>query len=182
MKHCPTCNLEKKLDKFWKRKDRKDGYYYICIDCAKDKWKERPEDQKEKYKEKRRKEKRLKSPYGLDPNFEGNYKPGTKYNPETRTMRKGYWLICRPGHPNAQKSTKGNKGRMFEHTFVMSEYLKRPLESYERVHHKNGVRADNRIENLELWHIGQPPGQRVEDKISWCMEFLQQYAPEKLKE
>ncbi len=85
----------------------------------------------------------------------------------------GYKKICKlqlRGHPNADK-----KGRMFEHTFVMSEHLGRPLRKGELVHHKNGIRHDNRIENLELCHIGQPSGQRVEDKINWCIEFLNIY-------
>ena len=82
----------------------------------------------------------------------------------------GYKVITAKNHPNAAKN-----GRIKEHTFVMSEYLKRPLYKHESVHHKNGVRVDNRIENLELWSISQPKGQRVEDKIKWATEFLKQY-------
>lgn len=87
--------------------------------------------------------------------------------------KEGYKLIKKKGHPNATKSHW-----LFEHVFNMSEYLGRPLFKNENVHHKNGIRDDNRIENLELWNRGQPPGQRVEDKIAWCKEFMKQYGYE----
>ena len=76
-------------------------------------------------------------------------------------------------HPN---STKRNQ--ILEHVFIMSEHLGRPLHKKETVHHKNGIRDDNRIENLELWSHSQPFGQRVEDKLSWCKEFLSMYDEE----
>lgn len=90
----------------------------------------------------------------------------------------GYKTISKKGHPNAMDE----KGRIREHIFIMSEFLKRPLTKNQSVHHKNGIRDDNRIENLELWHKGQPPGQRLQDKIEWAIDFLKNYGYKVVKE
>lgn len=94
-----------------------------------------------------------------DPNFAVN-PYGVGY-----TNRQGYRVV-----------QVGSKG-VLEHRHVMEIYLGRPLCPDETVHHINGVRDDNRIENLELWSKSQPYGQRVEDKVAWAKQILGRYEP-----
>lgn len=59
---------------------------------------------------------------------------------------------------------------LLHHRVVMEGHMGRPLVKGENVHHLNGVRDDNRIENLELWYSPQPYGQRVSDLIAYVAE------------
>lgn len=84
--------------------------------------------------------------------------------------QKGYVIVR-----STEKRARGDHKWVPEHVMIMEQHLGRKLLSHENVHHKNGQRDDNRIDNLELWSTSQPSGQRVEDKIQWCLEFLRQY-------
>jgi len=62
----------------------------------------------------------------------------------------------------------------------MEGHIGRSLLGSETVHHVNGVRNDNRVENLELWSSAQPYGQRVDDKVAWAIDTLRTYRPDAL--
>ncbi len=110
---------------------------------------------------------------GKTPRKSEGRKPPAEYG-ETN-VQDGYVVEKRPDHPNAN-----SWGWVAQHKRVMSEILGRPLLPGENVHHKNGIRDDNRPENLELWLVKQPRGQRVSDRVADAIEILRVYAPDKL--
>lgn len=91
--------------------------------------------------------------------------------------KNGYIQLSRGANPKREDK----RTRVFEHRYVMEQSLGRRLLKKETVHHINGVRDDNRLENLELWSSSHPPGQRVADKVAWAKEILSYYEPEALE-
>lgn len=89
---------------------------------------------------------------------------------EWRVNKIGYVYKFDPKSPYA-----GKNNLVYQHRQVVGEAIGRPLDRTENVHHKNGDRADNRIENLELWIKSQPAGQRVSDQVKWAREILEKY-------
>lgn len=85
--------------------------------------------------------------------------------------RNGYVWISIPALANDGV----NKTEMLEHRYVMEQHLGRKLRPDETVHHKNGNRAHNTMDNLELFSSRHGPGQRVIDKIAFAIEMLQLY-------
>lgn len=98
-------------------------------------------------------------------------KPRRPKTPYT-DLGEGRWLTTDSGY--VYRKVGASRGRL-EHRVVMEEILGRPLTRRESVHHKNGVRHDNRPENLELWVKPQPAGQRVQDLVDWVVENYPAY-------
>lgn len=80
-------------------------------------------------------------------------------------IRNGYGYVL--VHAPAGYQGRTRDGRVLEHRLVMEQVLGRLLEDWEIVHHKNGIRHDNRLENLEVMDgrarkgEGHPPGHSV---------------------
>lgn len=104
--------------------------------------------------------KRTRNGHGMG-RCDGHYgAEGRRYRPvgSRRVNREGYVTV------------KISEGKfILEHREVMRQHLGRPLLSGESVHHINGVKDDNRLENLELWLLPQPGGQRVEDLLRYAV-------------
>lgn len=94
----------------------------------------------------------------------GNWKGGKTYH------KRGYLMILAPEHPRGLRSPY-----VFEHILVVESMIGRYLIDGETVHHRNGVRDDNRPENLELWTRPQPPGIRIEGAVEWARTIIERY-------
>lgn len=93
----------------------------------------------------------------------GNWKGGVNKHAS------GYLKELARGHPFADKN-----GYVMQHRLVMERHLGRTLGPKERIHHKNGIRDDNRLENLELWNVDHkdPAGVRTIDQIRHLLDKL----------
>jgi hypothetical protein len=83
--------------------------------------------------------------------------------------KNGYVMIPSNGHPFP---SCGNGRYILEHRYVMEQHIGGYLLPEETVHHKNGIRDDNRIENLELRSSKHGMGQDIEDKVNHAIEIL----------
>lgn len=82
----------------------------------------------------------------------------------------GTWYTDDDGYRQFAYYVNGKRIKLAEHRVVMEGIIGRPLEPWENVHHRNGVRDDNRPANLELWVTPQPAGQRPSDLAAFVAE------------
>lgn len=100
---------------------------------------------------------------------------------DRRQKPKDFWkdahgYCYRTVSANYPGARKGKDGTVIAvHRDEMQKILGRPLIKGENVHHINGIRSDNRQENLELWISNQPSGQRVSDHLTWAREIISRY-------
>lgn len=169
-KKCKVCSVIKNVNFFHKLKNGFLGYNSTCKDCRSNLRRSKTKPCDGCGKEKRANKNKLcyKCSNSLNPR---NYKGGKIVD------TKGYVSVISKGHPAASK--QGNYVK--EHRLIMEAHLGRYLLPYENIHHKNGIRSDNRIENLELWSKSQPYGQRVEDKLKWAREIIELYKDYEIK-
>ena len=161
MKICTKCKQKKDITLFYKSKQSKDGHRWQCKECDGRAGKKNRIDSCPKCKN--RKDKRSKFCDSCS-DRRRHWKGGKT------TTANGYIYQYCPEHPNATC-----KGYVMQHRLVMEEHLGRPLKAHENVHHINGIRDDNSLENLELWTRHQPTGSRVSDLLTFCDTFLREY-------
>ncbi len=181
MKICRECNESKPLAEFFLAKVNKDGYENRCKKCKMDLSPEYRSKRREYIREYRRARKDS-GHYGKCSNCDVNLgRSDSKPNPS------GLCKDCCRGelHPAFSGGYSnydgyivypvGNYGSTLRHRQVMEDMIGRQLYDDETVHHRNGVRDDNRPENLELW-VGAPTrGIRSTDAVDWAKEIIRRY-------
>jgi DNA-binding CsgD family transcriptional regulator len=102
--------------------------------------------------------------------------------PRRGATRGGGWWMTEHGyiqvtipHGDPFASMANASGSIMEHRLVMARHIGRPLLAEETVHHKDGDRSNNGIDNLELFSSRHPAGSRVVEQIAFCLSFLATY-------
>ncbi len=151
-------------------RDRKYCVYHACIDCGEERWVYRYDILKDKSL-------RCKN---CSAAFRGQRDRGEvhfAWKGGTHPTAEGYIMVTVPPGDFFSPMTQGKKATyVLEHRLVMAKHLNRCLLSWESVHHKNGVKNDNRLGNLELF-----PESRKHNGVSQLQKRIKQLETENEK-
>lgn len=178
-KTCRTCGETKDYRSYFKATGNTDGYENQCKPCKSGSL--NPE-YRRAYVKKWRAEKVQAGHYGKCIICQGNLGRNEGERATYEICKGCFRLENHPLYKGGYINGDGYrvvptlKGKtMLQHRVVMEEYLGRELYPDETVHHKNGVRDDNRIDNLELW-VGAPVrGIRIKDAVDYAKMILERY-------
>lgn len=179
---CKTCGVYKKIEDFYVA-DRKSGRRELH--CKKCRMAKRRTPERKEYINKYRAAKKLVGDYGkcklcdknLGRNENYDRKPPTGNCADCLKMDNHWnWTGGKTVNADGYIIVRyAPRKTMLEHRYVMERHLGRSLLADETVHHLNGDRQDNRIENLELW-VGAPTrGIRTKDALKWAEEIIERY-------
>lgn len=105
------------------------------------------------------------------------YRKGQELRPIREAGQWGPWEKTTKGYIRRRRTLPdGTRDNQWQHRYVFEAQLGRPLRLDEEIHHKDGNRSNNNLDNLELWSTSQPKGQRGSEKRAWAIEIMELYS------
>ena len=138
--------------------------WHACVDCGRQRWEEIIRGQPRYLRCRRCGDKLRSNQAGNNPRWIGG-----------RFETSDGYIIVRLYPDDLYYRLANSHHYAMEHRLIMAKYLGRVLYQYETVHHKNGIKNDNRIENLELRVSRHPLGQSVEDLLEFAYWVIEHY-------